>query len=274
MLWVLQSNLYKEESFRELNRLLDKMRITKVLVKPLPFTLKLAHAEENINGQDFDLIKEPFIDESQNIMVCGSYTLSKIAKHRGWKPGSFLNDNFDYEIWRDNWGKENMLNGDAIVSKVKNVKIPNSWSRIFARPVEDTKSFAGGVFHKEQFENWMKDIQKIEGYSTIDADTRIMFAPLKEIYAEYRLFVIDGKIVTGSLYKVRNQVIYSSVMDEYVIDYAKEMISQWEPDRAFVMDVAITSEGNKIVEINNINSSGFYACDLNKFIVGIEEMIF
>jgi len=274
MLWVVQSNLYKETAFQELNRLLDKMDIPKVLVKPLPFSLKLTHADTDLSGQDLDSIEEPYIDNSKNIMVCGAYTMAKIAKDRGWKPGAFINDNFEYEVCIKNWGGENMLNGDSIISTIQNLIIPSGWAKVFARPTEDTKSFAGGIFHKEQFENWMKDILKIEGFSTMNKETRIMVSTLKEIYAEYRLFVVDGRIVTGSLYKLRDQVIYNSLIDESVISFAKEMISQWQPDRAFVIDIAVTPDGNKIIEINNINSSGFYACDLSKFIISIEEMTF
>jgi NUDIX domain len=31
---------------------------------------------------------------------------------------------------------------------------------------------------------------------------------------------------------------------------------------------------NKVIEINNINSSGFYACDMQKFVMAIEHMKF
>jgi hypothetical protein len=120
----------------------------------------------------------------------------------------------------------------------------------------------------------MDSVRKIEGFSTLTNDTRVMIAPLQDIFCEYRLFVVDKKIVTGSLYKLRDQVIYNSLIDETVIEFANKMIEKWTPDRAFVLDVAVTSEGHKIVEVNNINSSGFYASDLAKFIMAIEDMKF
>jgi hypothetical protein len=272
MFWVVQSNLYKEHSFQELIRLLTVMEIPYTLVKPLPFTLKLAHPDADLSGQDIGAIEEPYIDNNQPIMVCGAYTMSKIAKDRGWTPGAFINENFEFDAWCKNWGKENMLNGNAIVSTVGEVNVPDNWTKLFARPTEDTKSFAGKVFHRDDFRSWISSVRKIEGFSTLEPDTRIMIAPLQNIFCEYRLFVVDKKIVTGSLYKLRDQVIYNSLIDQSVLDYANKMIEMWQPDRAFVMDVAITSEGHKIVEINNINSSGFYASDLSKFIMAIEDM--
>jgi hypothetical protein len=274
MFWVVQSNLYKEAAFQELVRLLGCMDIPYILVKPLPFTLKLAHADAYLKGQDMNSIEEPYIDGNQPIMVCGAYTMGKIAKDRGWTPGAFINENFEFDAWCKHWGKENMLNGSAIVSTVSEVTVPDNWTRLFARPTEDTKSFAGKVFHRDDFKSWMDSVRKIEGFSTLAPDTRVMIAPLQDIFCEYRLFVVDKKIVTGSLYKLRDQVIYNSLIDETVIEYANKMIDKWTPDRAFVLDIAITAEGHKIVEVNNINSSGFYAADLAKFIMAIEDMKF
>jgi hypothetical protein len=42
-------------------------------------------------------------------MVMGAYTMWKVAQARGWKPGSFCNDNFTFE--RQLWiGEINTIN--------------------------------------------------------------------------------------------------------------------------------------------------------------------
>jgi hypothetical protein len=274
MFWIVQSNLYKEESFKELVRLLTLMDIPHILVKPLPFSLRFTYADTDLNGQNLEQVEEPIIDSNQNIMVCGAYTLAKIAKDRGWKPGAFLNDNFEYNVWIENWGKENMLNGGAITSAIKDLKVPETWNRFFTRPTEDTKSFAGKIFQRDDFISWMNQVKSIKGFSTLTPETPVMIAPIQDIHAEYRLFVVDKKIITGSLYKIREQVIYNALLDDNVVAFANEMIQTWQPDRAFVIDIAVTPEGYKIIEINNINSSGFYASDLAKFIMAIEDMKF
>jgi hypothetical protein len=38
-----------------------------------------------------------------------------------------------------------------------------------------------------------------------------------------------------------------------------------------VIDVCETEDGFKIVEINTINSCGFYACDMQKLIMTLQE---
>ena len=68
---------------------------------------------------------------------------------------------------------------------------------------------------------------------------------------------------------------YSADIDSDVISYAEKMIAIWQPARAFVIDIALVRGGEfKIVEINNINSAGFYACDIQKFVFAIENMAF
>jgi hypothetical protein len=51
------------------------------------------------------------------------------------------------------------------------------------------------------------------------------------------------------------------------------MIDIWQPARGFVIDIAdLQNDEYKIIEINNLNSSGFYAIDLQKFVMAIENM--
>jgi hypothetical protein len=38
------------------------------------------------------------------------------------------------------------------------------------------------------------------------------------------------------------------------------------------MDIADTPNGLKIVEINNINSAGWYRCDMQKLVTSLEDM--
>jgi len=57
------------------------------------------------------------------------------------------------------------------------------------------------------------------------------------------------------------------------------MVDLWQPARPFVIDTCIIDAGrneiqHKIVEINCINSAGFYNIDMQKFVNAIESMTF
>lgn len=81
------------------------------------------------------------------------------------------------------------------------------------------------VIQQSIFNNvWRRDAAKSH-----PQEMEVIVSPLKEIYREYRLFVVKGKVVTGSVYKVGGRLNF-----------------------------------------NNINSSGFYACDVAKYVDAIQ----
>jgi hypothetical protein len=49
-------------------------------------------------------------------------------------------------------------------------------------------------------------------------------------------------------------------------------LDHWAPARAFVLDVALTDDGYKIVEAQCINASGLYAGDVQKIIIVLDNM--
>lgn len=51
--------------------------------------------------------------------------------------------------------------------------------------------------------------------------------------------------------------------------YFKE---DYQPDKAFVIDIANTDNGLKIVELNCINCSGFYEADIQKIIMNLNML--
>jgi len=47
------------------------------------------------------------------------------------------------------------------------------------------------------------------------------------------------------------------------------MINDYQPSIAFVIDIVLTNNGYKIIEINNINSAGLYDANIMKIIEAI-----
>lgn len=262
MHWIVQDNLYREEGFTALAETLQRFDIPHDVVKVLPFSDHLQPHEQT----------EPVVHPHDPVMVCGSTTLAKIAKRRGWTPGSFLNENHDYRVWHEHYGP-NLLNADARVCRFADVE--PIWSPFFIRPCEDSKSFSGTVTDWASFEEWRRKVVDLkETYTSLNADTMVSYGPVQTIRKEYRFFVVDHRVVTGSVYKVGSRVIYDPLVDEAATTFARDMVEKWQPARAFVLDVALTDNGHRVVEINCINSAGFYAIDVQKFVMAIEEMRF
>ena len=277
MYWVLQHNLFREEGFRRLLNTLKRLDIPHSTHKVIPFIGALSPA---IDPEDEDARVE--FDENTVVpfpegpkIVMGSYSMARYARKHGWTPGSFDSANLDFEKQLPHWGAE-MLNSDAWVGRLADV--PEQEQPFFIRPTLDSKSFAGTVMDWGLFKPWRDGVIKCgaDNGGFLDGDTLVQVCAKKVIYREYRLWVVDGKIVTASLYKEGRTVRYSDQVDQEVLRYAAPFTGHsmirdgWAPERAFVLDIADTPDGFKILEAGNINSAGFYAADMFKLVMALE----
>lgn len=223
----------------------------------------------NIASQFFVSSEEDL--KGKRVFTYGSYTMA-INSSKVFNPGAFLSPNISMTSLRDNYGEE-MLNYDMVVGKIKDLE--PSMDLFFIRPVEDTKSLVGTRCTRDYYVGWRNEImnlkkETVNGYAALTPDTNICIASCKYIDAEFRCFVVDGSVVTASQYKRGMLPHMSPHVDDYVVDYVKSLISYWQPDVAFVLDVAQVGSKLKIIEANCINSSGLYDIDTQKLIAAIE----
>jgi hypothetical protein len=255
MFWVVQENIKDEATYDHFIQALYALNIEHTLVKVVPFS--------------HDVI--PDVNPTGRVMVWGSTTLDLVAKNKGWKPGTFLNENFDQRIWRT---KYPTLNDDAEIHEFGS--IPAFEGTRFIRPVHDMKVFAGKVIHNVELEQWKETIQRYsDGYITLRPETPVSISSVKDIEMEWRFFVVSGKVVAGSRYRQwglsDHRRIYAA---SEPWKFAQEMVDRWQPSEAFVIDLA--KEHNdpsfKVIEVNCINSAGFYECDMKAVIEAIERL--
>lgn len=255
MHWILQNNIYSEEGYKSLVETLQKFNIPHSVHKCIPFVGKL------------DPEPQPTQDK---VIVMGSYTLAKEAMSRGWTPGVFLNENFNFCIQRQHWGKY-MFNADATVTTINNVSYQEE--PFFIRPIGDNKEFVGQVMDWIEFCEWKYRLLSLtkEDNPTVTKDTPILVGECKPIYDEYRTWIVDGNAVAWSQYKLGTLKHYQSNVGQQVIDFARKMANIWSPHRAFVLDVFSTPNGLKIGEVNCLNASGFYSADMERLVLSLEK---
>ncbi|MFP2931707.1 ATP-grasp domain-containing protein [Pyxidicoccus sp. 3LG] len=253
MHWVIQNNLFNERGFHSLMQVLERGRLPHTLVKVIPF----------------DGGVEPEVDVSGPVIVMGSLTLTRYARRRGWVPGAFLNDNFDFRVWREHLG-EHLLNATAHVCRFADV--PPQEGPFFIRPCLDDKAFSGLVTTWDEFVSWRDGVLKLEEATTLSADTWVAVSAPRHIQREYRMVVVDGRVVTGTRYKLGDRVVASAEVEPEVYTFAQAMADRWGPDRAYVLDVFMHAAGLYVGELNNLNSAGFYAYDVGKMVAAIEAM--
>jgi hypothetical protein len=267
MYWVIQSNIYEEENYKHLLDNLERCGLQYSVHKAVPFS-----------GGIID--PQPVIPEGVKVIVMGSYSLARYARNRGWLPGAYI-ENLDYEIQREHWG-DRLLNADAQLMPFGD--IPFQREPFFVRPTLDTKTYTGLVVDWGEYEKWRDGMRRLPECNdpvndplSISVHTladRTMVCRKKEIWNETRTWVVNGKVVTASGFKVGTLKRYTAPeqVDARITDFASECAQLWSPNRAYVLDVAETEDGLKIGEVNNLNSAGWYRCDMQKLIMSLEEL--
>lgn len=257
--WVLQDSLGSEGSFRDLVAALEQLALPHSIHRVVPFT------------GDLDPDPSPVLRDPR-VVTMGSFGLAQAAVRRGWRPGAWL-DNLDFEIQRAHWGAD-LLNHDALVVPLG--AIPEQPGPFFLRPVSDSKSFAGALYTWPAFSAWRDRLAALspDDHPTVWLDTPVMLCSPKEISSETRTWVVDGQVVTASLYKVGDIVRGRppSDVDPAVLSFAASRAAAWSPNRAYVMDIADTPAGLRIIEVNNLNSAGWYRADLLRLVSALEAM--
>lgn len=278
MHWILEKNIFNEVAFDTLVETLERFDI--------PYSLhntykgELAPAPEiacNVkwySSKVCDQGTRSCETDHKNVICMGTYGVRHAAKVHGWYPGVFNLEPFNFQVQLAHWG-DHMLNADAQVMPFRDVK---PIAHAFIRPIEDSKVFDGKLYNWDEFYDWQQRILNRTGDygSALNGDTLVQVCLPKRIYAEYRFWVVKGEIVTSSMYKRGGQVYYSSDVDQSYYDFVQARIAEWQPLETFVIDVcsipgpAPERHDIKIVEINTLNSAGYYAGDMQKLVMALE----
>lgn len=260
--WIIQENIFLEEGVPKLIKILQERAIPYQEIKFIPHTSGM-HFSQRIIPHDFV--------PAQNVVVLGGVSFLKMALSENWGPGIFMNDFHSFKYLKENWGKR-MLNFESQVVKFKDV--PKNLNEFFIRPVDGDKAFDGKPMTLEEFNSFQQTVYDGNWFTHLNGETEVVVSPIQKIYRETRFFVVDGQIVTGSVNKMNHREYYSANLPDQMLKYAQKSIEIWQPDRAFVIDIAETDHGCRIVETNYFNCAGFYKSDMNKIVTALENMVF
>lgn len=140
---------------------------------------------------------------------------------------------------------------------------------VFIRPNSNDKIFTGEVVSREKFKGWM-NWAFTEGEIP---DAIVVVSEPQTIRAEWRLIVKDGRVVTGSRYKLNGQLNVVAGFPDEAAAVTEEACRKWTPHPVFVMDVGVLADGvYKIVECGSINCAGYYDCDLGAIVRAMSEV--
>jgi ATP-grasp domain, R2K clade family 3 len=223
-----------------------------------------------------ELIPEPEVHDPLAVVMFGSYTLWRYAESRCLRPGVFRIAPFVHE---QSW-QPYMVNGpDAVFLTIGEIGagLPDDDRHWFIRPVADSKEQAGGVRSTAEIHETARKVMSVDPSEipngSLRPDTLMMLTPPVNIFKEWRIWIVDGQVVTYSLYKEGRRVTYRHEIDGDALEFAKELVrlnGGYSP--AYVMDICRTDDGLRLLETNCINAAGFYAADLIKLAVAVDGL--
>lgn len=256
MEFIVQHNLMKDQS----------LQLIKEAIKPyphrfvgvIPFSREIT-SDDPIEGFDF--------------IPYGSTLFTYLALEKQWK-GLFYNLKNDYKEATLN--RNDMLNGEIfltakeVVDKMNREPATKEW---FIRPSLDMKHFTGTVMPSKEILDWFTDAMLCDssGSYKIDDDLCIVLAEPKTIQAEWRWFIVNGRVISGSMYRAHGQMKKEKVTETEVIKEAQSFADGWLPSPCCVMDLALVNDKLSVIEFNCINSSGFYDNDVNQIAKSLFE---
>lgn len=255
MRWVCQNNLGSADDVEAIGRACAEQGHEFVPIKVIPFSDEI-----------------PGVSQDEPTVFYGAVRwISKIYESGKWEPGVFFNEHFDYIECRDAYGGC-FLNSDCEQTTLAELASGKKRGYYFVRPVADDKSFSGGVVHMDSISDWAEKL--MTDFDDILHEPIVVSYP-KIISREWRLFMVDGNAVTGSLYRKEGRLFKSKDVPREVVDFA-EAITAWrfEPHRVFVLDVCTCNgvDELKVLETGCFNSAGFYDSDIAAIVRAVSDV--
>lgn len=238
--------------------------------------------DSHLNLDEFNKFISKYVSEDDIVIFYGSLQMGRRMLKTKHYPGIYLAlDNYECHKYYGHYG-DILLNKDYLFlglnDLVRIVEKLNIDEKIFIRPSNGYKSFTGQVIDGSKIREEHNTL--IQSYGGLDLDQLVMIAPVVDLEEEYRFIVVEGKVVTGSMYfDKKNRGSYQAYYDkpcndDDAIKFAESLVDKYQPDKAFTMDVARLSDGSyKLVEVNSFCCASIYGADLDKVVAAINGCV-
>jgi hypothetical protein len=130
-------------------------------------------------------------------------------------------------------------------------------SRIHVRPGSVDKAFAGDVFDSA---TWGAVVAKRE----LAGDLACWASPPQDIVSEWRCWIVDGQVHEVCQYRHNGTMLVRPDARQHIRKEAQDLAGLYLPANCVVLDMALTSDGYKLIEFNPIHCSGWYKADVSK----------
>lgn len=249
---------FERENFKKIKDFLDENNIENEIYQIIPFS------HEIIPQLPKDRMVVPF--------GCIEF-VQEVRKMADVSSTMFFDENvFTNENCLNKWGTH-CLNNDAQIMTVEDaINTLDKDKQYFMRPVEDLKSFTGNLFEPGHLPSLL---ERYAGYENnqFNSKSRIIVSEPKNVKREWRNFIVDGNVVSSSLYKENGKHRKELGAPASVIQLCYNALSLYNPSKAFVLDICQLEDDNfYIVEFGCIHNCGFYSANVESIMDRIVKL--
>ena len=262
--WLIEAGVYREE----VNPLLDVIRQQGMTVELVPHQSLRTGSCPTLNGR--------LLEPDSCVIGYGTFPFAQqILLHHPWTPGAWCSaENLDCTTYFAHFGKYLLNQPHAILPGVEAIRLQDDLfakfardNEVFARPTSCHKLFVGRCIDREAFTTALAPTR-------YDPTSHVVIASPRSIDREWRLVVIDGRVISGSQYMVDGERDIVADCPAEVQSFAEKMLAEvtWRPDLAFMLDVCESDGHLWLVELNSFSGSWLYRCDLRAVVQAASEL--
>lgn len=197
----------------------------------------------------------------------------RVVRELPWTPGAFCStDSFACSAWWPSAADQLVAPRHVLTTVADLVRLgppADFGERVFVRPDGALKPFSGRVLARSDLTLASLD----HGFYYDDDHLPVVVTPEVMIEAEWRFVVADGGVVAGSGYVPAGRVASSALSPTHPAWlYAAEVCRRFRPDPIFVLDVAQTARGLRVVELNPFSGADLYSCDRSAVVRSAEGL--
>ena len=140
--------------------------------------------------------------------------------------------------------------------------------KIFVRPNSPKKLFTGLIVESTD------DLDLMFKTSSVTYSTPVFISCAKHLEREIRYFIVDGQVVSHSQYHKNHEICITEDDDIECRKLAQKVADQTEEfHNTFVCDVGLWNGIPRVVELNCINTSGWYLGDINAIMGSLNDKL-
>jgi ATP-grasp domain, R2K clade family 3 len=263
-IWLIEAGVYRDEA----DLLLAEIRRQGMTGSIVPHTALKAGASLAIDGQP--------VPAEGCVIGYGTFPFARqIQLYHRWSPGAWCDpERLDCSTYFAYFGKYLLNQHYAIMPGVEAIR-QSDWlfsvfgdgEEVFARPAGCHKLFVGRCVHQGSFASALSP-------SRYDPATQVIIAAPREIGREWRLVIIENRIIAASQYAEDGARSVAAGCPGEVREFVAMMVNavSWRPDPIFMMDVCESDGRLWLVELNSFSCSWLYQCDLPEVVGRASEL--